>query len=225
MTISSQIAATQLFEWTSFDADSLLPGDWDAELLEIARRHAVARTLIPTSSTSRESQSVESLPSLTVGGVIVRRELPWLAELYETTFLELAQRTVDEPVVTAHDPRYGVVLNVKRGRHMRYECHLDSNPLEGLLYATTHAPGEGGDLVVSNRGDVPDMEAVDADCSRIHPVKGQLVFFDGSRNSHYVRPLVSDDTVRVVAAMNYYVPSLPEALRPADLNRHLFGED
>lgn len=225
MSLAEQTQTQHLFAWTSFDVHSLLPAGWVEQLLAVARTHAVARTLVPTSSTSREAEHIESLPSLTVGGVTVRRELPWLADAYETTFLELAQRTVQDPVITARDPRYGVVLNVKRGRHMRYECHVDSNPLEGLLYATTHAPGAGGDLVVSNRGDVPDIDSVDRDCSRIHPVRGQLVFFDGSQNSHYVRPLANEDDIRVVAAMNYYVPHLPETERPADLNRHLFGED
>jgi 2OG-Fe(II) oxygenase superfamily len=108
---------------------------------------------------------------------------------------------------------------------MRYECHVDSNPLEGLLYVTDHPPGTGGELVVSNRGDVPTAEEVDRDATLIYPVAGHLVFFNGSCHSHYVRPLIAEDGVRVVAAMNYYTPSLPESARPPDLNRHLFGED
>jgi hypothetical protein len=32
--------------------------------------------------------------------------------------------------------RYGVVLNVQRGNTMRFECHVDSNPLTVLLFCT-----------------------------------------------------------------------------------------
>ena len=32
---------------------------------------------------------------------------------------------------------------------MRYECHVDSNPIEGLLYLTEHPEGNRGELVVS----------------------------------------------------------------------------
>ena len=56
--------------------------------------------------------------------------------------------------MAAADDRYGVVLNVQRGTKMRFECHVDSNPLTGLLFCTDHAgrrrarlrarPGRGG---------------------------------------------------------------------------------
>jgi 2OG-Fe(II) oxygenase superfamily len=215
----------QPFAWTTFDVRSMLPGGWDAEILDVANTAARERVLRPTSVTSREHDPALRLPTLTVGGTDVRALLPWLAALYEGPFCDLAQRCVDLPVTTARDPRYGVVINVKHGTKMRYECHVDSNPLEGLLYVTTHPPGAGGELLVSNRGDVPSCEEVDADCSTIHPVSGHLIFFDASAHSHYVRPLVDDADTRVVVAMNFYTPALPEDARPADLTRHLFGED
>ncbi len=213
------------FEWMTFDVRHLLPHDWVTAILDTATTSARARVLTPTSSTSRESDRALELPTLTVGGEDVRARLPWLADLYEGPFRDLAQQCADLPIATARDPRYGVVLNVKRGTEMRYECHVDSNPLEGLLYVTTHPPGSGGELVVSNRGDVPSCEAVDADCSTIYPVSGHLVFFNASGHSHYVRPLKQAGAPRVVVAMNFYTPALPEEARPADLNRHLFGEE
>lgn len=215
----------ETFAWSTFDVRSLLPANWQSDILDVAGSAAKARVLRPTSTTSRESDPYLRLPTLTVGGEDVRRLLPWLASLYEGAFCELAQGCARLPVRTAHDPRYGAVINVKRGTRMRYECHVDSNPLEGLLYVTTHPPSSGGELVVSNRGDVPSCEAVDADCSIIHPVAGHLVFFDASAHSHYVRPLIDAGDTRVVVAMNFYTPALPEDSRPADLNRHLFGED
>lgn len=212
------------FAWTTFDISGLLPGGWDNKILDVARTAAKARVLTPTSVTSREHDRTLQLPTLTVGGENVRALLPWLAGLYEGEFRNLAQRCIDLPVTTARDPRYGVVINVKQGTGMRYECHVDSNPLEGLLYVTTHLPGTGGELVVSNRGDVPSCQAVDSDCSTIYPVAGHLIFFDASAHSHYVRPLVDSGGTRVVVAMNFYTPALPEDARPPDLTPHLFGE-
>jgi hypothetical protein len=59
----------------------------------------------------------------------------------------------------------------------------------------------------------------------IRPHAGQLIFFDGSKNPHYARPLSSGSDTRVVAVMNFYTKSRPERKRPPELNRHLFGED
>jgi hypothetical protein len=213
-----------LFPWITFDARSLLPRDWDRSILTAAADHSRARILTPTSTTSRERDRDAQLKTLAVNGRELRQHLPWLAELYEHEFRDLAQRCVSELVTVASDPRYGVVINIKQGNDMHYECHIDSNPLEGLLYVTSHPRGKGGELVVSNRGDVPTIEAVDDDCTVIYPMTGHLIFFNGSNHSHYVRPLVDPSGLRVVVAMNYYTPSLPESERPPDLNQHLFGE-
>ena len=59
-------------------------------------------------------------------------------------------REVDVRVVPALDDRYGVVLNVQRGTAMRFECHVGSNPLTGLLFCTEHLAGAGGELVFAH---------------------------------------------------------------------------
>jgi hypothetical protein len=202
----------------------MLPAGWDQELLGIAREHATRRSLRPTSVTSREDRTDVELPVLTVGGRVLDAMCPWLARLYETTFRDLAQPLFPEPLAVARDVRIRMNLNVQRGTEMRYECHVDSNPVEGLLYVTGHPPGGGGELVVSNREDARGVREIDADASVVYPTSGQLVFFDARRNPHYVRPLRREDAERVVVAMNFYTPSQPEESRPADLNMHLFGE-
>jgi hypothetical protein len=53
---------------------------------------------------------------------------------------------------------------------------------------------------------------------------GHLIFFDGRHQPHYVRPLTSDNSVRVAAVMNYYTAAYPESMRPTELNRHLYGD-
>jgi hypothetical protein len=162
---------------------------------------------------------------LTVGGRRVAEQLPWLYSLYQTRFRDLAQQLTSEPVTCASDVRYGVTLNVQRGGSMRYEAHVDSNPIEGLLYFTSHPPNRGGDLRVSNVGDVAGIAEIDADVTCIYPVAGHIIYFDARHHSHYVTSLADNGDMRVVAAMNFYTPASPEGSRPRDLNKHLFGEE
>jgi len=211
------------FHWHSFDLRAELPAGWQIAILDVAENRARARTLVPTSVTSRESSADMEIAALTVGGKTVASELPWLYGLYCNRLRELAQEISPEPLSAAVDVRYAINLNVQRGRAMRYECHVDSNPIQGLLYVTDHPPGSGGELVVSNLGDVAGVEEVDRDATRIHPVAGYLVLFDARHHTHYVAGVERDDALRVVAAMNFYTPSCPESSRPTDLNDHLFG--
>lgn len=106
---------------------------------------------------------------------------------------------------------------------MRFECHVDSNPLTGLLFCTDQPPGAGGELVFAHNPAAADIDSVDRDCSVIRPQAGHLIFFDGRRYPHYARPLASKSGTRIVAVMNFYTESCPESTRPPELNRHLFG--
>jgi 2OG-Fe(II) oxygenase superfamily len=212
-------------ETTCYDVDEILPRGWQDSLLNLAMSASVARTLIPTSVTSREETPDVRIAVLTVGGRTVIREAAWLYHLYRNQFRDLASRAVGEYVTCADDPRYGVVLNVQRGSRMRYECHVDSNPLEGLLYVTTHEPGSGGELVVSRNPSAHSVNEIEVDSDVVYPLAGRLVFFDARDRPHYVRPLNDPCGVRVVVAMNFYTEDSTESDRPADLNRHLFGED
>jgi hypothetical protein len=112
-------------------------------------------------------------------------------------------------------------MNVQEGTD-RYECHVDTNPVEALLYVTDHPRGTGGELVVSNNTEAQSVEDVDKDCSVLYPVAGQLVFFDGRFFPHYVRALQSP-ALRVAVGMNYYTDDCPEETRPQDLNDYLYG--
>jgi hypothetical protein len=160
-----------------------------------------------------------------VSGEAVREHLPWLPQFYKSHFLEFAQRFTTEKVLAAKDHRYGVILNVAIGTEMRFECHVDSNPLEGLLFCTDQPPGAGGDLVISNDLHASTFEEADRDATVIHPIAGHLIFFDARKHAHYVRPLSGSQDVRIVAAMNYYTDSSPEELRPTEINRYLFNSD
>ncbi len=210
------------FSWRSYDLETILPSGWQSLILKVSEE-AVAKTLKPRSVTSREGDPDLSIPALTVNGEVVRQQLPWLYDLYKQLFRDLAQLSSLEPVQCAENPIYGATLNVQRGVKMRYECHVDSNPIEGLLYVTDHPKGTGGELVVANDPLASSVAHVEADCSVVYPASGNLIFFDARRFAHYVRPLKSEDSQRVVLAMNFYTPSCPESSRPSDLNSHLFG--
>jgi hypothetical protein len=211
------------FCWTAFDVTDLLPKYWPDDIKEVAGE-ADFREYAPTPFLSREAKDVTHIYRGRVRADKVQLRLPWLYKLYRGEFLDLAGQAWKEPLKSALDGRYGIVLNVQQGNTMRFECHVDSNPVTGLLFFTDH-PGGGGELVVANDPDAVGVDALEANGSVIRPQSGQLMFFDGKTYPHYARTLWSADDVRVVAVMNFYTQSCPESTRPDGLNRHLFGQD
>jgi hypothetical protein len=203
----------------------MFPPKWKTDVREVADK-ADFRHFPRTPVISREAADVGHIRRGRVHADQVENSLPWLPKLYRSEFLELAQRVPGSPVAhAAQDDRYGVVLNVQRGPHMRFECHVDSNSLTALLFFTDHGPGAGGELVIANDRDASSMDAIDRSCSVIRPQAGHMIVFDGRRNPHYVRPLASETDVRIVAVMNYYTDLGPESTRPPELNQHLYGDE
>jgi hypothetical protein len=209
------------FHWTTFDLNGTLSAEWLRDVSEAAG-DADFREFPRTPVLSREAADVLRIRRGRVHADQVRKSLPWLHESYRSVFLELAREVRAEPVAAARDERYGVVLNVQRGTAERFECHIDSNPLTGLLFFTNHTAG--GELVFAHNPDAASVDDVERDCSVIRPQAGHLIFFDARRHPHYARPLVTASDVRVVAVMNFYTDSCPESTRPRELNRHLYGD-
>lgn len=212
------------FCWTTFDVTSHLPRGWQEDVAALTAE-ADYREFPRTPVLSREAEHVAGISRGRVHADQVRLGLPWLYRCYREEFLQLAQEACAERVAPAQDDRYGVVLNVQRGNAMRFECHVDSNPLTGLLFCTDQLAGAGGELIFGHNPAAADVAAVERDCSVIRPHAGHLLFFDGSKYPHYARPLSSESAVRVVAVMNFYTESHPESTRPSELNRHLYGSD
>jgi hypothetical protein len=211
------------FNWTSFDLTSMLPVAWQDQAIATATS-ADFQNFPRTPVISREAGAVAGIPRGRVHADRVKEELPWLYEFYRGYFLGLVAGLHLERVFPARDDRYGVVLNIQRGTSMRFECHVDSNPLTGLLFCTDHPAGSGGELVFAHDARAADIAAVEQDCSVIRPTAGHLIVFDGRQHPHYARPLRSDSDLRVVAVMNFYTESCPESTRPRELNRHLYGD-
>jgi hypothetical protein len=201
---------------------SLFPEGWQKEIGAVAAEtdfRAFPRTPI----LSREAPAVTHIERGRVDADTVMQRLPWLYKVYRNEFLELAAEARGKPSDAAYDDRYGVVLNVQRGKTMRFECHVDSNPLTGILFLTDH-PAGGGELIVSHDPDAVGVDEVERDCTTIRPQAGQIIFFDGRTYPHYARCLPGESDVRVVAVMNFYTGSCPESTRPPELNRHRFGD-
>lgn len=212
-----------MFGWATFDVTWVLPEGWQDGVMRAADE-AEVRPFGRTPVISREADDVQQVVRGRVHADKVASGLPWLRELYRTTFRELGEQATGLMVYAAADERYGTVLNVQRGRGMRFECHVDSNPLTGLLYCTDHGPGAGGELVFGHDKMARSVAGIEQSCSVLRPQAGHLIFFDGRERPHYVRALKADDDLRVVAVMNYYTDECPESTRPPELNQYLYGD-
>ena len=201
--------------------NSWLPPGWQRDVAAAAEA-AEVRAFPRTPVISRESQEVRQVARGRVHAEQVSYHLPWLVKAYRNELLELAREVSIEPVSPAQDDRYGIVLNVQHGTEMRFECHVDSNPLTGLLFCTDHQAG--GELVIANDTEAEGLAGVDRDCSVIRPRAGHLIFFDARQYPHYACALTADSDTRIVAVMNFYTESCPESTRPRELNRHLYGD-
>jgi hypothetical protein len=217
---------TPILRWTTFDVTRQLPGRWQQEIAAVATAEAEFAEFPRTPSLSRESADVNRIRRGRLHAGDLRRGLPWLYELYRGLFLDLAREAEGDDIVTAaRDDRYGIVLNVQRGTEMRFECHVDSNPLSGVLFCTDQPTGAGGELVFARDPAAADIRAIDRDCLVIRPHAGHLIFFDGRRYPHYARPLTHEPDIRIAAVMNFYTASCPEMGRPPDAKRRLFRYD
>ena len=201
------------FHWATFDVNECLPAGWQEVVQEVAAGTDF-RNFQHTPILSREASGFEQVPRGRVHADQVRVRLPWLYRAYREEFLEMADEACAEPVASAQDHRYGIVLNVQRGTTMRFESHIDSNPLTGLLFCTDHSAG--GELVVAHDATARDVAAVERDCSVIRPHAGHLIIFDARDHPHYVRPLAAESDMRVTAVMNFYTESCPESTVPGN---------
>jgi hypothetical protein len=212
---------TPRFHWTTFDIGASLPAGWQQQIRAVAD-DAEFREFPRTPVLSREATTVTGVLRGRVHASEVRTRLPWLYDGYRGMFLDLARSALAEDVTAARDDRYGIVLNVQRGTRMRFECHVDSNPLTGLLFCSDHTAG--GELVFAGDPAASGIAAVERECSVIRPQAGHVIFFDGRGHPHYARALAAASDTRVVAVMNFYTDLCPESTRPRELNAHLFGD-
>jgi hypothetical protein len=144
-----------------------------------------------------------------VTGDQILESLPWLYSLYRTELAACASKFAGVPVNVSGDLPSSVNINLLEGRNARYERHVDSNPVTGILFPTTVSDHDGGELIF--------------ECAPkplvIRPEAGTFIVFDAREIVHHVLPL-KRNVERVSVPMNYYLPGLHS--RPSDLDHYLY---
>jgi len=201
--------------YKSFDLEQLglLPRDWQKQVEDTVLNLAKLVHLDGKSSTSREPDDTEGCDCYILTGDIIQKELNWLYRLYTNELVELATAEAKTPMNYSNDVESSIVINSLRGVDARYEWHVDSNPLTGILYATTHKKGEGGELVFKTNSNL----------IKVIPTAGKFILFDARDIPHCVFPLTVN-LRRSSIPMNFYFQD-QELIedRPDDLNNYLFG--
>lgn len=180
-------------------------------MVEAAHQHARAAELRGDVSTSLELPETR-LSYRLLDGEQVHHHLPDLERLYREDIFELAERMSGLSLRSSPDERNGVNINVLEGQASRYEWHVDSNPITGLLALTDSDGRSGGRLLF---GSEPSTQV------QLSLRAGQLLLFDAREAAHAVEPLL-DNLTRVTAPMNFFVEG-ESVVRPEGLDDSLYG--
>lgn len=171
-------------------------------------REAVLRGDVDTSLELPETRLMYRL----MDGDQIEQVLPALDALYKGPLVELASSSFDVELSVSPVVRNGININIIEGASSRYEWHVDSNPITGLLAFTGSNAVTGGRLLFGQ--DAADQVALPLE-------EGQFLIFDARRVPHSVEPLHQDLT-RITAPMNFFVEGAPIE-RPAGLDDALYG--
>ena len=191
----------------------LLPSDWEQQVKESVEQYGVCTSLDHHSITSREPKGTPPLEVCVVTGETIFHHMNWLHELYSNQLALFASQFAGRNVTVANDLPSSVNINLLRGVNARYEKHVDSNPVTGILFASTLHPIDGGELIFE--GDNHD--------TTILPRAGIFIVFDARDITHYVAPLKTI-VDRISLPMNYYFPDEQQS-RPEDLNDYLYKDN
>jgi hypothetical protein len=206
----------KVFRAYDLDELGLLPADWQQQVLRVAETRSRHVFMEGECSTTLDFEvSNGGMEYDVVTGEVIREELPWLWHLYVTKLTEFATETTGTPMKPSKFPKSAINVNILSGTRARYEWHVDSNSLTGLIFVTDHPHGDGGELAFD----------VDGVKMAIPPRSGEMLIFDATEMPHAVFPLTRE-TKRLTIPMNfYYLDEDEEATRPPDLDRYLYGED
>lgn len=190
----------------------LLPENWVSQILTVADEDSYLVRLDGKSSTSREPEDTEGAEVFVVEGDIIAAKLPWLHKLYQNDFLEFANNHFNGLYDYAENIKSGTNINLLKGKNARYEWHVDSNPLTGVLFVTTHNEGDGGELIFR----------LPTETITVYPKSGTLILFDARKIPHTVLPL-QKDTIRISVPLNFYNQGQLQ-IRPDDLDTYIYNK-
>ncbi|MEZ0244053.1 MAG: 2OG-Fe(II) oxygenase [Sphingomonas sp.] len=173
----------------SFDlaGHGLLPADWAAQVRAASlapEREAVVDLLAP---------APQPETFLILEGRAVRNRLGWLADLYRGTLCDFVSRSFGRPCYPANRISLSMTLNILQGQGTETGWHHDTNPVTGLLFATTMVEGQGGEL---------EFRHPDHGIAQLRPSAGVFICFPGEIE-HRVLPL-SVDMQRLSFPLIYY---------------------
>jgi len=119
--------------------------------------------------------------------------MPWLADLYRGELRNFVTRSLGCTAYPANRVSSSITLNILRGEGAGQDWHTDQTLATGVLFATTLAEGEGGELEFRNDA---------SDTARLSSRAGLFVCFPGPIQ-HRVAPLLSAGE-RLSFPMVYY---------------------
>lgn len=189
---------------------NLLPPNWYECILELANSKSYLIHLDGNSITSREPTGSKGTDVFVVDGEEIETSLSWLNNLYKNELLSIVNDNSLDNFCISNSVKNGININYLKGKNARYEWHVDSNPLTGILFATTHHKGEGGELVFNTK----------ASLETVYPKKGIFILFDAREIPHTVYPLLTD-TFRISVPMNFYLDGVDQN-RPLDLDSYIY---
>jgi hypothetical protein len=188
-------------------------GEWYAErCMFVAREYGRPRLLTGRASTSRGVDFGDHDIHTVVlsDGTVVAEHLPWLVRLYRGAFLrlanELAGAVTGHRYVASTDPVSAVNLNLLTPGE-RYEWHVDSNPLTGLLFCPVGP--DPSELVFSTPSGRTNTFSAGW---------GHMLLFDAREAPHCVRNVTVG---RVTVPMNFHLDGR-RSERPRDLDAYLY---
>lgn len=187
----------------------LLPLHWAQQIEHLVAEHGILTHLDGKSPTSREPADSAGADVVVVMGDVIAKQLGWLFDLYRGPLLELCREVAGPGIQISSDERSAMNINALKGRGSHYEWHVDTNPLTGILYVTSHSAIDGGELVFRTNDGM----------TRVAPRAGMFIAFDARELTHTVLPLNSD-AVRISVPMNYYDQA--GTVRPAGLDQYLY---
>jgi len=200
-------------DWLSIFAFNIqktqnLPYDWCEKITKVTEKYSYKTILDGNSKTSLEVENSQ-IPVDIVTGQKIYKYLPWLVSLYETELLNFSQRNFKRNLYKCNEIDDAININRITGIGARYEWHLDTNPVTGLLFLDDFNENEGGALIFRNNGHVYSVK----------PRKGLFICFDARTIPHSVQSLTVN-RARISVPMNYYT-SASNSGRDAELNNYI----
>jgi len=145
-------------------------------------------------------------------GDAITEEIPRIYRLYAEELPELVKAYTGISIVPSKFRRSAITLNLL-SQGERYEMHVDSNSVTGLLYANSLSKADGGALRLYYPGSEGPFD--------IQPVAGDFLLYDARWVPHEVSTVLTSEG-RLSLPMNYFLDTDIES-RPEHLDRYLFG--